>query len=265
MNKVLRLATILGLAFFSLNSVLSQTVIYMEKEGGVYSVPCKVNDVPLKFIFDTGASNVSISLAEAMFMLKNNLLSENDILGTSYSQFADGKIAENTQIVLKVVQIADIKIYNVRASIVHNLSAPLLFGQSAIEKLGKIQLEGNKLTILNAGRNEYNYADYYPTNDSRVSSSSSSLNLTNCKRRAREESYSGSDMFSLKTESTMWEYKEVGGSLIANLPSGAKVKLISRVFDWWKVESNGKVGWIVERKIDLPTCMLWLENLRSPE
>ena len=63
----------------------------------------------------------------------------------------------------------------------------------------------------------------------------------------------------------MWEYKEVGGNLIANLPSGAKVKLISRVFDWWKVESNGKVGWIVERKIDLPVCMLWLENLRSPE
>ena len=49
----------------------SQTVIKMKKEGGVSIIPCKVNGLNLNFIFDTGASDVSISLTEANFMLKN--------------------------------------------------------------------------------------------------------------------------------------------------------------------------------------------------
>jgi hypothetical protein len=36
----------------------NKTKISMNKEGGVYVVPCKVNGLPLKFIFDTGASDV---------------------------------------------------------------------------------------------------------------------------------------------------------------------------------------------------------------
>ena len=35
----------------------SQVVIMMNKEGGIYTVPCKVNGLPLQFIFDTGASD----------------------------------------------------------------------------------------------------------------------------------------------------------------------------------------------------------------
>ncbi len=59
----------------------SQTII-MEKKGGVYYVPCKVNGLGLKFIFDTGAGDVSISYAEAIFMLKNGYLSESDLGGS---------------------------------------------------------------------------------------------------------------------------------------------------------------------------------------
>ena len=55
----------------------------MKREGGVSIIPCKVNGLNLNFIFDTGASNVSISLTEASFMLKNGYLEEGDIIGTS--------------------------------------------------------------------------------------------------------------------------------------------------------------------------------------
>ena len=37
----------------------------------MYEVPCNVNGLPLNFIFDTGASTVSISSIEVSFMLKN--------------------------------------------------------------------------------------------------------------------------------------------------------------------------------------------------
>ncbi len=133
------------------NNVYAQTRIIMQKEGGVYTVPCKVNGLPLKFIFDTGASNVTISLTEALFMFKNGYLNKDDIYGSSYAQLANGDFTENTEILLKVIEIADLKLKNVRASIVHELNAPLLLGQTAIEKLGKIQLDGNELIIYKNG------------------------------------------------------------------------------------------------------------------
>ncbi|MFZ4105338.1 aspartyl protease family protein [Flavobacterium sp.] len=66
-----------------------QTRITMLKDGGVYSVPCKVNGLPLKFIFDTGASDVSISLTEASFMLKNGYLNKEDIGENVYYSIAN--------------------------------------------------------------------------------------------------------------------------------------------------------------------------------
>jgi predicted aspartyl protease len=41
----------------------------MEKVGRTYRLPCTVNGLPLNFILDTGADEVSISLSEALFML----------------------------------------------------------------------------------------------------------------------------------------------------------------------------------------------------
>ncbi|MBC7525280.1 MAG: hypothetical protein H7239_12685 [Flavobacterium sp.] len=48
----------------------------MERKGGVSIVPCKVNKLNLSFVFDTGASDVTISMTEALFMLKNIFLKE---------------------------------------------------------------------------------------------------------------------------------------------------------------------------------------------
>jgi hypothetical protein len=127
----------------------SQTVITMKKEGGVSVMPCKVNGLNLSFVFDTGASNVSISMTEALFMIKNGYLSNDDIVGTNKFSDATGSISEGIVINLKEIDIAGIKLYNVEASIVKNPNAPLLLGQSAISKLGKIQLDlvANTLTI----------------------------------------------------------------------------------------------------------------------
>ena len=46
-------------------SIRKGTKVYMEKSGGVYFVPITVNGLDLKFIFDTGASSICISAAEA--------------------------------------------------------------------------------------------------------------------------------------------------------------------------------------------------------
>lgn len=125
----------------------SSVIIKMENVGGVYMVPAKVNGLPLKFIFDTGASEVSISLTEAIFMAKNGYLDESDIVGTSFAQLADGSVTENTRIKIKSIEIGELKIHDVSANIIHNADAPLLLGQSAIKKLGRIEFDGDNLVI----------------------------------------------------------------------------------------------------------------------
>lgn len=142
---------ILIVIFISVN-LYCQTKITMTKENGVYSIPCKINGLPLKLIFDTGASNVSISITEAMFMIKNGFLTKEDIGEDVYYKIANGDIAKGLKVNIKEIEFAGLKLYNVNATIINTANAPLLLGQSVIEKLGKIQLEGNKLTILNTSQ-----------------------------------------------------------------------------------------------------------------
>ncbi len=139
--------------FFLITSIFlrGQTAIKMEKQGGIFVLPCKVNGLNLKFIMDTGASDVSISLAEAIFMLKNDYMSEDDLIGTTYYQIADGNVMEGTEIILREIEIGGKKLYNVKASISHSLSAPLLLGQSALSKLGKIQVDYSNNTLVIGG------------------------------------------------------------------------------------------------------------------
>lgn len=117
------------------------------KKGGVTQVKCQVNGLPLHFIFDTGAATISISSVEAMFMLKNDYLSTKDIVGSSLFTDANGDISEGTVINLKEVKIGDATLKDVKASVVHNQKAPLLLGQSAFQKFGKIEIDNAKKMV----------------------------------------------------------------------------------------------------------------------
>ena len=114
------------------------------KESGVCKVKCAINGLPLHFIFDTGAADVSISSVEATFMAKNDFLSSSDIIGKQNYQTADGNITEGTVINLKDVKLGSLHLNNIKASVVRNQAAPLLLGQSVLSKLGKIEIDNTK-------------------------------------------------------------------------------------------------------------------------
>ena len=121
-----------------------KTVVKMEKVGGVYYIPVEVDGVNMRFIFDTGASIISISEVEAMYLYKQGVLTKEDIVGSTNFSDANGDISEGTIINLKTVKIGDRTLNNVEASVVHNLRAPLLFGQSALSKFGRISIDNQK-------------------------------------------------------------------------------------------------------------------------
>ena len=115
--------------------------------GGVTKVDCTINDLPLNFIFDTGASDVTISKVEADFMYKNGYLTERDIVGKKAYQVATGAIAVGTTIILKEIKFGGLVLNDVRASVVESQNAPLLLGQSVLKRLGKIEIDNVKRVL----------------------------------------------------------------------------------------------------------------------
>lgn len=129
-------------------NVYKTVSIPMKVSGdGTYEVPCKINELGLNLIFDTGASDITISKTEAEFMLKNGYLSKNDITGTESYMIANGDIEIGTTIVFRKVEFGGLILKNVKASVIENKNAPLLFGQSALGKYGKITIDNENKVI----------------------------------------------------------------------------------------------------------------------
>lgn len=113
-----------------------------EKRQGVRFVKVKVNGVEMEMLFDTGASGVSISLTEAIYLFKQGKLNPEDIEGYEYSQIADGSIVEGMVINIRQLELGEgLIIENVKAFVVGNMEAPLLLGNSAIEDFGSFEID----------------------------------------------------------------------------------------------------------------------------
>jgi aspartyl protease family protein len=149
MNRVNYFFSFIVMFFALLNFTTGQTYVKMTQENGVFTVPCTVNGLQMNFIFDTGASNVSISLTEAKYMMKNGHLNKEDLVGATYFQFADGNISQGTKVVIRELKIGNRTLRNVEANVVHTDNAPLLLGQSALQRFGLITVDySNKRLII---------------------------------------------------------------------------------------------------------------------
>jgi clan AA aspartic protease (TIGR02281 family) len=133
------------------NNVSKKELIISEipftKEDGICKVKCQINGLPLHFVFDTGASDVTLSMVEATFMMKNGYLSKNDVIGNQRYMDANGDVNVGTVINIKNVNFGGLDLNNIRASVVRNQKAPLLLGQSVLARLGKIEIDNAKKVI----------------------------------------------------------------------------------------------------------------------
>lgn len=123
------------------------SVEYSELNGDK-TIPVKVNGMTMDMIFDTGCSGLHMSLTELQLLVKNDKLESSDILGSSYSQIADGSIVQNGEILLREVEIArGIVLYNVRASVALNQTAPVLLGNGVLDELASYEVDNITHTI----------------------------------------------------------------------------------------------------------------------
>ena len=74
-------------------------------------------------------------------------ITEEDILGEAEFQDATGGISVGTIIRLRSIEIGGVTLHNVEANVVDNIQAPLLLGQTALSKFGKVTIDYNNNTI----------------------------------------------------------------------------------------------------------------------
>ncbi len=147
MRKFLLLFLCLFFFWGTIQMQAQERIKMIRGAGGTYTIPCEVNGLKLTFIFDTGASDVSLSSTEASFMLKNGYISEDDYIGTENYQIANGNVTEGFVFNLKSIKIGNTVIRNVRACVTNETNAPLLLGQSVLSKLGSYTIDGDYLVL----------------------------------------------------------------------------------------------------------------------
>lgn len=130
-------------------SEIINTNIKLKKTQGIYKIPVKVNgSLTLDFVFDSGASDVLISNDVFSTLMKMNKISKNDILGYEYYQIADGSTVKQTSIILRKLQIGEIVVNNIKAS-VGKSTAPLLLGQTFLQKFKQFTINNqNDILII---------------------------------------------------------------------------------------------------------------------
>lgn len=124
-------------------SNIIDTRIKLLKKGNIYTVPVRINQaITIDFVVDSGASDVLISNDVFSTLLKSNLVAKEDILGYEYYKIADGSTAKYLSIILQKLQIGDVVVNNVKASVGPSES-PLLLGQSFLQKFNIFTIDNN--------------------------------------------------------------------------------------------------------------------------
>jgi aspartyl protease family protein len=133
---------------FNLTKKLN-SVKLVRVNAGVYEIPVELNGVlKINFIFDSGASDVSISPDVALTLIRTGTIKDDDFIGTQTYSFADGSTATSRVFILKQIKIGNTYYKNIRASISNSIDAPMLLGQSVLQRIGKFTIDNNTNTLI---------------------------------------------------------------------------------------------------------------------
>lgn len=120
-----------------------QIRIPLTQHGNTRSLKAKINNtLSFDFILDTGADNVLVAPDVFITFYKAGLITDKDIKGKQNFNIADGTTVQGLKFILKEIQIDDIVLNNVEASVITGgADYDMLLGGSVFEKLGKISID----------------------------------------------------------------------------------------------------------------------------
>ena len=119
----------------------SNTIVYTANERGHVVLDAAVNGAPLRMLVDTGASLVTLTLADARAAGINPA----SLAFSGRVQTANGT-ARMAPVTLREIRIGQLSIYDVSASVLERLDVSLL-GMSLLSRLQGYEMRDGKLSI----------------------------------------------------------------------------------------------------------------------
>ncbi len=148
---------ILTIICFCKTIAVGQTVVKLIKKNGIYSVPCEINGKLTSFYFDTGASDLTISINFFKDAVEQGILEVSDLLPEIVNyKVANGEVSIGRRINIRELKIGNLLLENILATVVADSSAPLLLGQSVLKQFGSYTIDNTTSTLIITGNYKSN-------------------------------------------------------------------------------------------------------------
>lgn len=137
----------MGTTSFPRQSVIqtdgSTIVSAPRSRDGHYYLSLIINDAPVRFVVDTGATDLVLTKEDAARVG----LDPKQLAYLSIANTANGQV-RLARVRLDSVQLGDITDQDVRAVVNEGDMRESLLGMTYLQKFGRIQIEGNRLTLI---------------------------------------------------------------------------------------------------------------------
>jgi hypothetical protein len=126
----------------------SAETIKLDFQGGVYTVPVRINDAfTLGFVLDSGASDTSIPADVLLTLFRTRTIAATDFIGTRTYVLADGSRVPGDRFIVRELKIGDHVLKNVQVSIGSVKGEPLL-GQSFLSRLPSYTIDNRQKALV---------------------------------------------------------------------------------------------------------------------
>ena len=137
----------MGTTSFSRQSVIQtdgSTIVSAPRDrDGHYYLSLIINDAPIRFVVDTGATDLVLTKEDAARVG----LDPKQLAYLSIANTANGQV-RLARVRLDSVQLGDITDQDVRAVVNEGDMRESLLGMTYLQKFGRIQIDGNRLTLI---------------------------------------------------------------------------------------------------------------------
>jgi predicted aspartyl protease len=123
-------------------------IIPMVQDGGTFRVPVTINgQLTLKFVVDSGASDVSIPADVVMTLVRTETIADGDFLGKQTYTLADGSTVPSQRFVIRSLKVGDRLLENVTGSIAP-VAGSLLLGQSFLSRFKSWSIDNQRQALI---------------------------------------------------------------------------------------------------------------------
>jgi len=125
-----------------------EAIPLVDAGGGALAVPVRINNqMTLKFMIDSGASDVVIPPDVVLTLMRTGTLQESDFIGSKKYALADGSTQVSETFVIRSLKVGNFVLKDVKGSL-GKLQGPLLLGQSFLSRFDTWSIDNKRQALL---------------------------------------------------------------------------------------------------------------------